>query len=173
MLTTAALDPEVLADAIAARDAHLTLDIPLVVADALRRLLAARESEIAALRAELHTARQAAQDSDQLAAAFARATVLAAELAHERDQAEAQRDAALAWTGPTPAAAAYVSAMACLADDDTWLAEQALRAQQERDLAARAAELAEPDEDDGDDWEPSYVSQAEDEYRSLVLGGCR
>lgn len=51
-----ALDPEHLADQLASRDSHLALDIPLELAAALRQLLAARESEIAALRGRLATA---------------------------------------------------------------------------------------------------------------------
>lgn len=50
------MDPDQLADALAGPDSHLTLDLPLELADALRRLLAARESEIVALRGKLATA---------------------------------------------------------------------------------------------------------------------
>lgn len=50
------MDPDQLADVLAGPDSHLTLDLPLELADALRRLLAARESEIAALRGKLSTA---------------------------------------------------------------------------------------------------------------------
>lgn len=50
------MDIEHLADALAGRDAHLTLDIPLELADALRRLLADRESTIASLRGQLASA---------------------------------------------------------------------------------------------------------------------
>lgn len=50
------IDLEHLADQLAGPDAHLTLDLPLELADALRRLLADRESTIAALRGKLATA---------------------------------------------------------------------------------------------------------------------
>lgn len=46
-------DLEHLADALASRDAHLTLDLPVSLAAAIRELLAARESEIAALKGKL------------------------------------------------------------------------------------------------------------------------
>lgn len=50
------MDPDHLADALASADAHLTLDIPLELAAALRSLLTDRESRIAQLEGLLHTA---------------------------------------------------------------------------------------------------------------------
>lgn len=50
------MDPEHLADILASHDAHLTLDIPLELADALRRLLADRESRIRQLEGRAATA---------------------------------------------------------------------------------------------------------------------
>jgi hypothetical protein len=170
------------------------LDTTSTEAAALRADLSAARFELARLRAQL--AAQAKSHADEILgyreqaqrdlSNLVTAQLEADQLRHERDQAEAQRDAAIAQrdaaiskhrhvpaltardllpdaphavTGVDPATATFVARLA------------------ERCTECHLEHAGECDEDGRcfacvEMIEPSYIDQAESDYRATVMGGC-